>query len=296
MSLNKRYPWLQAAAIVLLMFMVYASAIGGGFIWDDDSYVTQNPLLTSPHGLLEIWTTAKSPQYYPLVFTTFWAEYRLWGLHPAGYHTVNVILHAINSVLLFFLLRRLEVPGAWMIGAVFAVHPVHVESVAWITERKNVLSALFYLLSIGCYLEYESKHRRGWYAGAFGLFILALTSKTVVATLPIALLLIRYWKGWRIGRRELLELLPFLLAGAFMGMLTKWYEVHRVGAEGPEWDLSMAERLLIAGRALVFYAAKLTWPANLSFNYPRWRLNIGDPVQWSYPLAVGAAGFRLWWK
>src|SRR6185295_11052424 len=124
------------------------------------------------------------------------------------------------AVLVWRLLRRLEIPGAWMIGAVFAVHPVHVESVAWISERKNVLSGLFYLLSIGCYLEYVSKQKWGWYAAAFGLFVLALTSKTVVATLPIALLLIRYLKGWRIGRREILELIPFLAVGAAMGLFT----------------------------------------------------------------------------
>src|SRR5262245_46564907 len=107
MTLSKRFMWLQAAAIVLLTFTVYTSAIRGGFIWDDDFYVTQNPLLTAPHGLLDIWTTTKSPQYYPLVFTTFWMEYRLWGLHPAGYHAVNVILHALNAVIIFLLLRRL---------------------------------------------------------------------------------------------------------------------------------------------------------------------------------------------
>jgi tetratricopeptide (TPR) repeat protein len=230
------------------------------------------------------------------VFTTFWLEYRLWGLNPVGYHAVNIILHAVNAIIVFWLLRRLEVPGAWMIGAVFAVHPVHVESVAWISERKNVLSALFYLLSIGCYLEYESKRRWGWYAGALGLFILALLSKTVVATLPVAFLLIRYFKGWRIGRREVLELLPFLVIGAAMGLLTKWYEVHRVGAEGPEWDLSMGESLLVAGRALVFYVVKLIWPTNLSFNYPRWQLDIRDPMQWSWVLVVLLVGLVFWWK
>jgi len=153
--LYERFSWLALIAIVLLTFTAYSSAIHGGFIWDDDDYVTQNTLLTAPHGLWQIWTTTKSPQYYPLVFTSFWVEQRLWGLNATGYHAVNVSLHAINAILVWWLLRRLEVPGAWMIGAIFAVHPVHVESVAWISERKNVLSGLFYLLSIGCYLEYE---------------------------------------------------------------------------------------------------------------------------------------------
>jgi len=295
-TLCKRFPWLPLIAIVLLTFAVYVPAIRGGFIWDDDFYVTQNPLLTAPHGLSQIWTTTKSPQYYPLVFTTFWVEQRLWGLNPIGYHSVNVALHAVNAILVWWLLRRLEVPGAWMIGTIFAVHPVHVESVAWISERKNVLSALFYLLSIGFYLEYESKRRWSWYAAAFGLFILALSSKTVVATLPIALLLIRYLKGWRTGRREVLELLPFLVIGAAMGLLTKWYEVHHVGAEGLEWSLSMGERLLVAGRALVFYVVKLIWPTDLIFNYPRWHLDIHSPVQWSWVLGAAICVLVFWWK
>jgi len=294
--LCERFSWLPLIAIVLLTFAAYSSAIRGGFILDDDYYVTQNPLLTAPHGLWQIWNTTKSPQYYPLVFTTFWVEQRLWGLNPIGYHAVNVSLHAINAVIVFWLLRRLEVPGAWMIGAVFAVHPVHVESVAWITERKNVLSALFYLLSMGCYLRFESVQRWSWYVGALGLFILALLSKSVTATLPVALLLIRYLKEWRIGRREILELVPFLVIGAAMGLLTKWYETYLVGASGPAWSLSMGERLLLTGRTLSFYIMKLLWPINLSFNYPRWQLDIGDPMQWSWLLGIVLAGLLFWWK
>jgi tetratricopeptide (TPR) repeat protein len=293
---ERRFQWLGLILIVFLTFAAYSSAIHGGYIWDDDSYVTENHLLTSPNGLWEIWTTTKSPQYYPLVFTAFWVERRLWGLNPMGYHVVNVSLHAINALLVWLLLRKMEVPGAWMVGAVFAVHPVHVESVAWISERKNVLSGMLYLLAVACYLQFESKRHRSLYAGALGLFILALLSKTVVSTLPIALLLIRYLRGWRIGRREVLELFPFLAIGAGMGLLTKWYEVHVVGAQGPEWNLSMGERLLVAGRALAFYVIKLLWPANLIFNYSRWQLDVRDPMQWSWVLVAGAVGLLFWWK
>jgi tetratricopeptide (TPR) repeat protein len=185
-----------------------------------------------------------------------------------------------------------------MIGAVFAVHPVHVESVAWITERKNVLSGLFYLLSMGCYLRLESGHGRrwGWYAGSLGLFVLALLSKTVVSTLPVALLLIRYFKGWRIGKRELLELAPFLAFGAVMGLVTKWYESHVIGASGPIWDLPIGERFLVAGRALSFYVIKLLMPINLSFHYPRWELDTADPAQWSWLVGIILAGLLFWWK
>jgi len=229
---NKRFQWIGLVGIVLLTFIAHSSAIRGGFIFDDVIYVAQNRLLTSPHGLWEIWTTTKSPQYYPLVFTTFWVEQQLWGLNPLGYHVVNVSFHTINAVLVWWLLRRLNIPGAWTIAAVFAVHPVHVESVAWITERKNLLSGLFYLLALGCYLRFEEGRRWSWYGSALGLLILALLSKTVAATLPVVLLLVRWLKGWRIGWRDCLELIPFFVVGASMGLLTKWYEVHIVGAEG----------------------------------------------------------------
>jgi tetratricopeptide (TPR) repeat protein len=294
-SFQYRARWLGGVAIVLLTFAAYSSAIQGGFIWDDDDYVTENHLLASSQGLWQIWTTTKSPQYYPLVFTTFWVERRLWGLSPIGYHAVNVSLHALNAFLVWRLLYLLEIPGAWMVGAIFAVHPVHVESVAWISERKNVLSGLFYLLALGGYLRFQAERRWRWYAGSLGLFILALLSKTVVSTLPIVLVLVRYLKGWSIGRRELLELVPFLAIGGAMGLVTKWYEGH-IGASGPDWNFSAGERLLIAGRALFFYLIKLLWPVNLMFNYPRWRLDVRDPIQWSWVLGAVVVGLLFWRK
>jgi tetratricopeptide (TPR) repeat protein len=288
--------WPGSIVIALLTFAAYSSALHGGFIWDDDAYITQNPVLTGVHSVWRIWTTTQSPQYYPLVFTTFWVERHLWGLNPMGYHIANVSLHAMNAILLFWLLRRLEVPGAWMIAAIFAVHPVHVESVAWIAERKNVLSGLFYLLCIGCYLRFESTRRWRWYAAAFGLFMLALFSKTVVATLPVALFLIRYMKGWRLRSREVLELLPFLIFGAGLAFVTKWYEAHVVGAVGSEWNLSIGQRFLVAGRALDFYVWKIVWPAKLIFNYPRWQVDIRDSIQWIWVLGAVMFAILFWWK
>ena len=129
-----------AMAIMALALVAYLPALQAGYIWDDDSYLTANPHVQAPDGLARIWVPGHTPQYYPLVFTGFWIEHALWGLQPAGYHLVNILLHAINAVLVWRLMRRIGVPGAWVIGAVFAVHPIHVESVAWITERKNCLS------------------------------------------------------------------------------------------------------------------------------------------------------------
>ena len=180
--------YLPALALGVITLIAYAPVIlHGGFIWDDDSYVTGNDLLTAPDGLSRIWLHPRdSPQFYPLVFTTFRIEHALWGFNPRGYHVMNVILHALSAAILWRVLLRLGLRGAWLAAAVFAVHPMQVESVAWITERKNTLSALFWLLSLAAYLRFAGigiSNRRGdgaihWYVTALVLFVCALLSKT----------------------------------------------------------------------------------------------------------------------
>jgi tetratricopeptide (TPR) repeat protein len=279
-----------------MTLLVYIPAIQGGFVWDDDNHVTNNPGLKSLGGLAEIWLDPLSGrhQYYPVVFTSFWVEYQLWGPRPAGYHVVNVLLHGLSAVLLWLLLRRLKVPGGWLAAMIFALHPVQVESVAWITERKNVLSGLFYLSSALCLLRFydfhseEEKQSRQWfyYGLGFLLFVCALLSKTVACSLPAAMILVLWWKNGRVRWREVLELLPFFLLGLFMGLLTAWLERHHIGALGTEWQLSSLERCLVAGRALWFYAGKLVWPSELIFTYPRWQIDATVWWQYVYPLGV----------
>jgi tetratricopeptide (TPR) repeat protein len=279
----------------LLIFVgtlaVYLPALrDAGFIWDDDMYVTSNAVLRAPGGLWRIWFDPMSlPQYYPLVHTTFWLETRLWGLAPWGFHVVNVLLHAGAAVLAGSVLRRLAVPGAWLAAALFAVHPVQVESVAWITERKNVLSALLYFAAGLFLLRWVGAlgRRRDLAAGTL-LFVGALLSKTVTASLPAALLLVLWWKGPRIERRRLAVILSLLALGAALGLTTAWIERHHVGAVGEAWNLSPLERLLIAGRAVWFYAAKLVWPFNLSFIYPRWEIDPAWLAGYAFPLAAAA--------
>jgi hypothetical protein len=247
---------LGAAVIACATFAVYWPAIRGDFIWDDPDYVVNNPTLRDLPGLLRIWTEPRSlPQWYPMVHTTFWIEYQLWGLNPTGYHTTNVLLHIASSLLLWKLLQVLEVPGAWLAAAIFALHPVQVESVAWITERKNVLSGFFALLATLAYLRFDrtmrrrdaaaiephnasaqlpgprSYHHRRQYAVCLALFIAALLSKSVTATLPAAILVIFWWKRGRIElRRDLLPLTPFFILGIAMGLLTAYLEHTHVGA------------------------------------------------------------------
>jgi len=293
---------LLAGLLLLITLLAYIPAIQGGFVWDDDRYLTENQTLRSLEGLKKIWVNPNStPQYYPLVFSTFWLEYRLWGLRPTGYHLVNVLLHAVSTLLLYRLLLYLNLPGAWLAAAVFALHPVQVESVAWVTERKNVLSGFFYFASAFCLFRFfgiagEREERSGlwWYCSGLLLFACALLSKTITCTLPAAMLLVLWWKRDRLRGRELAALAPFFALGLVMGLATVWLEQHQVGAMGPEWNLSLGERFLIAGRALWFYVGKLIWPAELIFNYPRWQVDAGVWWQYIYPVGVLFVLLFLW--
>jgi tetratricopeptide (TPR) repeat protein len=289
--------------ILLAVLLAYLPALGAGFVWDDDWYVTKNPHLLTAGGLGRIWfEIGATVQYYPLVFTSFWIEHHLWGLSAAGYHLTNVCLHALNALLLWIVLRRLAVPGAWLAAALFAVHPIHVESVAWITERKNVLSGFFYLLSLLAYLKYVDLDGRGpartssWrlYLLALALFMLALLSKTVTCTLPVTMLLILWWKRRRLAWGDAIPLLPMFVIGLVMGSVTAWMEKHNVGAVGEAWNLSGLDRLLIATRAVWFYLGKLAWPSEIIFFYPRWRIDATDWQGYLWPVLILAALVLLW--
>jgi tetratricopeptide (TPR) repeat protein len=283
--------------LVLLVFAIYYPATRAGFVWDDDAYVTENRQLHDIGGLWRIWSTTETPQYYPLVFTTFWLEYQVWGLAPAGYHIVNILLHALNAFLIGCILVSLRVRGAWWVALLFALHPVHVESVAWITERKNVLSAFFYLLSFLGYLRFEAGARRAFYVASLLLFLCALLSKTVAASLPLALLLALYYLKGRLELRDGLRMLPFMGLAAAMGLLTVRLEEGMIDAVRAEFQFSWLQRALIACKALLFYPAKLIAPHPLIFNYERWDLEAGGAIRF-WPvvavMALVALVFLLW--
>ena len=308
MARVKRRALLLGLALLAITVAAYWPAMqSGGFVWDDDDYVTENRALHSLRGLRHIWSSPGAvPQYYPLVHTTFWLEYRLWGLNATGYHVTNVLLHAVGAILLWRLLLRLGLPVAWVCAAMFALHPVHVESVAWITERKNVLSGACYFGAALTYLRWvgwsptirepDTGRRicRKLYFLSLLLFLGALLSKTVTATLPAALLLVTWWKRGRIRLRDLFPLLPMFAAGLALGAFTVWMEKHSVGAVGQEFSLSLGERLLVAGRVPWFYALKLLWPAKLTFIYPRWDISVSMWWQWLFPAATVGVLIGLW--
>ena len=300
--------WRLAGVIVMVACVIAAfwPTLHAGFIWDDDVYVTNNVTLRSLDGLRRIWLERGAIiQYYPLTFTAFWLEYHVWGLDPLGYHVVNVLLHSANALLVWRLLGRLEVPGAYLAGLIFAVHPMQVESVAWVTERKNVLSGLFYLLALGTYLRAMRldgtgpSHRPALRLEivALILFACALLSKTVTMTLPGVIAMLIVWKRDRIERHELVRLSGPLALGLILSLNTAIMEKFYVGAVGKEWDLSFAERLLVAGRALWFYLRKLAWPTDVVFIYPRWTLDAFQWWQWCFPVAAVLVGALLFgWR
>ncbi|MEP7015722.1 MAG: tetratricopeptide repeat protein [Verrucomicrobiota bacterium] len=283
---------LQICLIIAITMAAYFPALNAGFIWDDDRYVTNNPLLTAPDGLRRIWFSLDSPsQYFPLTYTSFRVERALFGLRPFGYHLTNLLLHIANALLLWRLLARLKVPGAWLAAGVFAVHPVQVESVAWITERKNLLMGFFFLLTLLAWVAFlgqQTRHRWRSYTLALVFYGLALFSKATACTLPAALVLIVWLQKKSIDRLRLIQISPFVLMGLLMGWLVTWWERYHQRTQGAEFAIGLQERLSIASHAVWFYAGKLFWPSKLTFSYPRWDIDPTNPL--SYGWLVGLIG------
>jgi tetratricopeptide (TPR) repeat protein len=283
--------------ILLATFVAYWPAMKGGVVWDDNFNLTR-PDLQSVDGLYRIWfdpaSTARYAQYYPLVHTAFWIEHKLWGDAVLGYHLMNVLWHSLAVVLFYRILIRLKIPGALLAAAIFALHPVMVESVAWMTEQKNVLSAVFYLGAILAYLTFDESRLRSRYFVSLGLFALALLTKTSTVTLPVALLVILWWqRGTLSWRRDVVPLIPFFLLGVANGLMTIWVERVLIGAKGGAFQ-TLVQHFLLAGRIIWFYLATLLWPANLIFVYPRWTIDPSEWWQWIFPIAVLGTTFVLW--
>jgi tetratricopeptide (TPR) repeat protein len=285
--------------VLLLVLVVYSPALRGGVLWDDPGHIT-TPELRSIAGLYRIWfELGATQQYYPLLHSAFWLEHQLWGDSVLGYHLVNVFWHSLSVVLLYLIVARLKIPGALLAAAIFALHPVMVESVAWISEQKNTLSAVFYFGAMLVYLRFDESRRRSHptralYWLSLGLFMLGLLTKTVIATLPAALLVIFWWQRGRLTWGDVKPLIPYFVLGAAAGLITAWVEQVLIGAEGADFQLSMLQRSLIAGRVIWFYLAKLFWPVNLMFIYPRWEIDPMAVWQWIFPVAAAATTVVLW--
>ena len=291
------------ALLFVAVVAVYSCTLAHGFIWDDDLHVTANPTIIGPLGLKEIWTTAAA-NYFPLVLTNFWVQHALWGLQPFGYHAVTIACHALCAILLWRVLLALGVPGAWLGAALWALHPVQVESVAWISELKNTQSGVFFLLSILFWVRWQrlptaesaaTGARRRDYALALVCGLCALLSKPSTVMLPVALALLTWWRRGALRWRDAVALAPFFALSAIASGWAIWEQKFHSGAFGAEWSQSFVERLALSGKIVWFYLGKLFWPHPLAFIYPRWATAV-TPLAF-LPLAAMLAGLAvLWWR
>ncbi|MGO8697957.1 MAG: tetratricopeptide repeat protein [Limisphaerales bacterium] len=286
-------------ALALLVVLTYLPALRGGFIWDDDAHLTENPCIIGPLGFSGIWTTPAAV-YYPLVLTTFWVEHGIWGLVPMPYHLVNVLAQAGCAILFWQVLMALRVRGAWLGAMLWALHPVQAESVAWITELKNTQSGFFYLLAVLFFIKWRvpaagMKRPNAYYAMALVFSVMAILSKASTVVLPAVMGLC----AWRVeGRwrwRNLLPLAPILFIAALASAWTIWEQQHHSGALGPEWQHTLAERIVISGKVIWFYLGKLIWPDPLIFIYPRWKIDATQPLAWLPAEAAAVLWLALWW-
>ncbi|MFO1448856.1 MAG: tetratricopeptide repeat protein [Opitutaceae bacterium] len=285
-------------ALLLVTLAAYWPALRGELLWDDAGHVTR-PDLQSASGLGRIWfEPGATQQYYPLLHSAFWLEHQLWGDATLGYHLVNVLWHATAACLFAGLLRRLSVRGATLAAFVFALHPVAVESVAWISEQKNTLSLVAYLAAALAWLRFEDDRRPARYAVATAWFVAALLTKTVTATLPAALLVLGWWRRGSVSwRRDVVPLLPWFGLGIAAGLGTAWIETTQIGASGGDFALGPVERVLLAGRVVWFYLGKLVWPAGLAFFYPRWTIDASTGWLWlSLAATVAVLGLGVGWS
>jgi Flp pilus assembly protein TadD len=315
---------LGAGLLLLAVVAVYWPALHGQFVWDDALLVDKNPLVTGKLSLFTVWFRTD----FPLTIVAFWLEWLAWGNHPVPYHVVNVLLHAVGTILVWRVLAKLKVPGAWFAALLFAVHPVCVESVAWISEMKNTLSLPFFLASIWCYLGFEelSEQEKGegrkekeesgkqkpetggrkssrpplfllpstfFFLLSLALFLLALLSKTSTVMLPVVLFLCAWWQRGRVTRRDVWRTSPFFALALVFGLMSVWYQ--KVITLEPVQTENFWGRLAGASQAVWFYLGKAVWPVNLSMIYPRWTIEPAAPRVWAPLLLLGVVIMLCWW-
>ncbi len=285
--------------LVGLTAWAYYPSLGGEFLLDDKVLVTESEFVRGPNGLKRIWLSTDPPDYWPLTNTAFWLQWRAWGPNTIGYHATNVALHVAAAFLLWAILAKLAIPGAYLAALLFAVHPVNVESVAWISQLKNTLAMVFFLLSIWWYLRAEEgrgkleveKSKRGeeqtgrvglWYGLSLLAFVLAMLGKGSVAMLPVGLLLIVWWQRRRIAWADILRTVPFFAVAIALTAVNLWFQTH--GKNIVVRDVTFAQRLAGAGAVVWFYLAKALVPIDLAFVYPNWRIQASDSF------VVAAAG------
>ena len=277
--------WLQGLTLVLVCWLVFGGALSGGFIWDDDEHITANPCIVGPQSFWDIWSS-RHARIGPLTITSFYLQYSLWGLNPFAFHAITLLFHIGNSVLLWRLLLRLRVSAAWFAALLWALHPVQVESVAWITELKNTQSGLFYLLSLTFFIGHlQNPNGRLHYAASVLTAFLAMASKSSTVVLPLMLILFAWWEKVKWNRQLLWKLVPFLLLSLASAAVSIWTQGIEGGLNSPV-ERSPLERVAVSGMVFWFYLSNLVWPANLMFIYPRWTSTVQSILTWLPLLAM----------
>lgn len=282
---------LLTVVVALAAFVAYWPALTGSLIWDDNVLIGENPLVKASDGLYRMWFTTDAVDYWPMTNSSFWLEWRVWGANATGYHVTNVLLHVASALLLWAILRRLKIPGAELAACLFALHPVNVESVAWISQRKNTLSMCFFLLSTLWYLRED---RGRWYWLSLGAFALAMLSKGSVAMLPAVLLLLAWWRRGAITRSDLVRTVPFFAVAVSLTLVNIWFQAR--GGGGVIRDVTVVDRLLGAAAVVWFYLYKALVPVNLAFIYPQWHIQAADVRWWAPAFAALAVTALLFWQ
>ncbi|HEY3899357.1 MAG TPA: tetratricopeptide repeat protein [Chthoniobacter sp.] len=260
----------QTILLFALAFLIYGFGVSRDFQFDDFVYIAHNPLLRRPDAFHAFWCSSEAFNYYPLFWSLLWVQYLLWGVHPLGYHLVNLLMHSVDAVLVWRVARAWRLPGAWWVAAIFAVHPVNAQTVAWAAEQKNTWSFFFMGLSLLAFIRHVEKKSWGPYAFSLLAFAAALACKTSTVCLPVFLL---FCYGFRPGRERLpmlLRLVPYFVLGFAAGLTTVWFEKHRVAAHSLVGSLSLWQRLEISGATFWFYLEKALVPVGLTPMYQGW--------------------------
>jgi Flp pilus assembly protein TadD len=281
--------------LVGLTFIAYLPALRGGFVFDDGPLIIMNRLVRAHDGLYRFWFTTEASDYYPLTGSLWWLQWRVFGYHAIGYHAVNILLHTANAILVWVILLRLKIPGAWLAGLVFALHPVNAATVAWISEQKNTLSMLFSAVAILLYLRFYEDGRWRWYGFSLAAFLLALFSKTAVVMLPVVLLGCVWWVRGRLRWKDLVCSAPFFVFSLALGLVTIWFQHHRALQGHLVRSDGFPARLAAAGWVPWFYLYKTFLPVHLTLMYPKWSI---DASRWvSYlPGALLFLCFLVFWR
>jgi protein O-mannosyl-transferase len=292
---------IRAAVIVLAGLCIYSPTYHGDWLWDDDVVLTANPDVLSGtlSGLFKLWVNPDGIDYFPLSYSLFWLQALVFGPQSIGYHITSILLHISSGLLLWSLLTTLKIPGAWVAALAFTIHPVCVESVAWVAETKNTLSLTLFLASCIFWVKQDDESpgpkRERIYLLSLAFFLLAMLAKTSVVAMPVLTLLYAWWKRGRVTIQDAVRAAPMFLISLVLGIVTIQYQWGRaIGAQGVPVG-GFDSRLAVAGMAILFYLATIVWPVHLLPIYPRWEVD--PPKAWQLLPLILTGGVGLWmWK